>query len=236
MTANARPVFLVDVDNTLLDNDAVLEDLHQHVLAEFGRLAWDYYWQVLLDLVDELGYRDYLGALQRCRIAYPHNPRLLEMSFYLLDYPFMDRLYPNALSVLERLRGWGQTVIMSDGDVVFQPRKVQRSGIWQAVGGRVLIYIHKEQELDDVKQRHPAEHYVLIDDKPRILTAVKRSWGPLVTTVFPRQGQYAREPAALAAGPPADVTIERIEDLLTYHLDDLLVARGTAAQERRKQE
>ncbi len=138
---------------------------------------------------------------------------------YLVDYPFANRLYPGALDVLEKLRAWGPTVILSDGDVVFQPRKVQRSGIWEAVDGHVLIYIHKEEELDDVARRYPAQHYVLVDDKPRILAAVKEAWGERVTTIFPRQGQYARDAKAYR---PADLTVERIGDLLTHDLSELL--------------
>jgi FMN phosphatase YigB (HAD superfamily) len=223
MVSAAEPVvFLIDVDNTLLDNDAVLEDLRLHVLQEFGAACWEQYWAILMALWDELGYRDYLGALQRYRLQHQHDPRLLALSFYLVDYPFSDRLYPHALDVLARLRSWGPTVILSDGDVVFQPRKVQRSGLWRAVDGHVLIYIHKERELDDVMRRYPAERFVLIDDKLAILTAAKRTWGERLTTVFPRQGQYAKDPRILAANPPADVMIERIGGLLTYDLQSLL--------------
>jgi FMN phosphatase YigB (HAD superfamily) len=217
-------VFLVDVDNTLIDNDHVQDDLKRHLEREFGPGPRDRYWAILEQLFTELGYRDYLGALQRYRVEHPHDLHLLEMSSYLVDYPFANRLYPGALDVLERFRGWGPTVILSDGDVVFQPRKVERSGLHEAVDGHVLIYIHKEKELDDVARRYPARHYVFVDDKPRILTAVKRIWGGRVTTVFPRQGQYARDPVALAESPPADVSVERISDLLGYDLDTLLGA------------
>jgi FMN phosphatase YigB (HAD superfamily) len=144
------------------------------------------------------------------------------MSSYLVDYPFANRLFPGSLDVLERLRGWGQTVILSDGDVVFQPRKVERSGIFEAVEGHVLIYIHKEEALDDVECRYPARHYVLVDDKPRILAAVKKAWGDRVTTVFPRQGKFARDPTAIASYLPADLTVERIGDLLDFDLPALL--------------
>ena len=214
-------VFLVDVDNTLLDNDGIQADLKRHLEREFGAACRDRYWAILEQLFAELGYRDYLGALQRYRVEHPEDIHLLTMSSYLVDYPFADRLYPGALDVLERLRGWGRTVILSDGDVIFQPRKVERSGIFAAVEGHVLIYIHKEKELDDVERRYPAAHYVLIDDKARILTAVKTAWGDRVTTVLPRQGQYAN--AADAGSYPApDLTIERIGDLLTGDLPALL--------------
>jgi FMN phosphatase YigB (HAD superfamily) len=214
-------VFLVDVDNTLLDNDSVQQDLKDHLERVYGHDARDRYWRILEDLFSQLGYRDYLGALQRFRAEHPLEVELLSMSTYLIDYPFADRLFPSALEVLRRLNGLGLTVILSDGDVVFQPRKVERAGLSDAVDGRVLIYIHKEQALDDVERRFPAEHYVLVDDKPRILAAVKRSWGDRVTTVFARQGSYARDAQMVSALPPADVAIERIGDLLKFDLPRL---------------
>jgi FMN phosphatase YigB (HAD superfamily) len=224
MTPPTPVVFLVDVDNTLLDNDHVQDDIRCHLEHDFGAATRDRYWAILEDLFTELGYRDYLGALQRYRVEHPHEPHLLSLSSYLVDYPFANRLYPGALDVLKRFRSWGPTVILSDGDVVFQPRKVARSGIWEAVEGHVLIYIHKERELDDVARHYPARHYVLVDDKPRILTAVKQVWGERVTTVLPRQGHYAQDPEALATCPPADVTVGRIGALVEYDLPALLAA------------
>lgn len=212
-------VFLVDVDNTLVDNDRIQSDLKRHLEREFGAECRDRYWAILEDLFTELGYRDYLGALQRYRVEHPRDLHLLSMSSYLVDYPFANRLYPGSLDVLARLRECGQTVILSDGDVVFQPRKVERSGIAEAVDGHVLIYIHKENELDDIARRYPAERYVLIDDKPRILAAVKAAWGDRVTTVLPRQGQYANAPDA-GSFTAADLTIERIGDLLACDIAD----------------
>src|SRR5437870_10776090 len=217
-------VFLVDVDNTLLDNDRIQDDLKKHLEREFGADCRDRYWTILEDLMTELGYRDYLGALQRYRVEHPYETHLMAMSSYLVDYPFANRLYPGSLDVLERFRSWGQTVVLSDGDVVFQPRKVERSGIWESVAGHVLIYIHKEATLDDVERRYPAQHYVLVDDKPRILAAVKEAWGDRVTTIFPRQGQYARDANAYR---PADLTVERIGDLLTHDLPELLLPEVT---------
>ena len=214
----ASTVFLVDVDNTLLDNDRVLADLRAHLEAEFGRTEADRYWTALESLRSELGYVDYLGALQRYRAESSrrgmNDPRLLLMSTFLIDYPFADRLYPYALAAIRTLRKHGPTVIVSDGDVVFQPRKVQRSGLWDAMEGRVLIYVHKEQMLDAIEQAHPARHYVMIDDKLRILSAMKAGWGDRLTTVFVRQGHYAFDTEALAGFPPADITIERIGDLI----------------------
>jgi hypothetical protein len=217
--------FLFDVDNTLLDNDRVTEDLQHYLEREVGHEHQEQYWSIFEQLRNELGYVDYLGALQRYRIEYPRDPRLLTVSHFLINYPFADRLYPNALEVIEHVKRLGQIVILSDGDVVFQPRKVERSGLFEAVGGNVLIYIHKEQELDDVEQRYPAEHYVLIDDKLRILSAVKSIWGSRVTTVFPRQGHYAMDRQVLAGFPPADVTIGSIGDLLNHDLSTLLAGR-----------
>ena len=211
-------VFLVDVDNTLLDNDRIQNDLRRHLEREFGADCRDRYWAILEQLFIDLGYRDYLGALQRFRVEHPRDVQLLSMSSFLVDYPFANRLYPGSLDVLERFRSWGQTVILSDGDVVFQPRKIERSGIFEAVEGHVLVYIHKEEALDDVERRYPAQHYVLVDDKLQILTAVKRAWGSRVTTVFPRQGQYAHDPKTIAKCPPPDLTVERIGDLLDYDL------------------
>jgi FMN phosphatase YigB (HAD superfamily) len=230
MTAPAEVVFFFDVDNTLLDNDRIAADLLDHLEGQFGREARELYRDIFEQLREELGYADYLGALQRYRLRYLHEPRLLEMSSFLVDYPFADRLYPGALTALALCARWGPTAILSDGDVVFQPRKVQRSGLWDAVGGRVLIYIHKEHELHDAEQRYPARHYVLVDDKLRILDAVKRVWGERVTTVFPRQGHYALDPAIVAQFPPADVTIAEIGALVRF---DLPALQGAARRPQR---
>jgi FMN phosphatase YigB (HAD superfamily) len=222
MSMSGSPVvFLVDVDNTLLDNDRIQDDLKRHLEREFGAASRDRYWAILEALFVELGYRDYLGALQRYRVEHPQDVRLMKMSSYLVDYAFANRLYPGALDVLERFRAWGPTVILSDGDVVFQPRKVERSGIAEAVEGHVLIYIHKEEMLYDVERRYPARQYVLVDDKPRILAAVKKAWGNRVTTILPRQGQYARDAKLY---PTADLTVEHIGDLVTLDLSQLLPA------------
>ena len=218
-------VFLFDVDNTLLDNDQVSADLRSYLLEHFGEAACAEYWEVFEELRSELGYADYLGALQRYRVRHLREPGLLRMSEYLIDYPFAERLYPGALEAVRHVRQVGPAVILSDGDVVFQPRKVQQSGLGDAFGDRVLIYVHKEQELEDVERRFPAAHYVLVDDKLRILDAVKRIWGSRVTTVFPRQGHYAHDPKVLATYPPADVTIGRIGELLRF---DAATLRGWA--------
>jgi FMN phosphatase YigB (HAD superfamily) len=218
-------VFLVDVDNTLLNNDRIQEDLKGHIERKFGRECRDRFWTIQERLFEELGYRDYLGALQRFRVENPYEPHLVTAATFLVDYPFANRLYPEALDVLEQFRKWGQTVILSDGDVVFQPRKVERSGIFEAVDGHVLIYIHKEESLEDVVRRYPAKHYVMVDDKLRILTAIKKYWGERVTTVFPRQGQFAFDPQVLASYPPADITVDRIGSLLEMDLANLLKSR-----------
>jgi FMN phosphatase YigB (HAD superfamily) len=223
-------VFLLDCDNTLLDNDRVLEDLGMHLACEFGAESRDRYWNILETLRSELGYVDYLGALQRYRLQSLNDMRLLLMSSFLIDYPFASRLYPGALDVVRYLRTKGLTVILSDGDVVFQPRKIERSGLWAAVDGRVLIYIHKEDMLDAVAERYPARHYVMIDDKLRLLTAAKKTWGDRLTTIFPRQGHYALDARNIAAYPPADVSIERIAELTDI---DFAMLLGRNAEDRR---
>ena len=223
MTARQPVVFLFDVDNTLLDNDRVAADLREYLTQEVGRGRQEQYWRIFEELRSELGYADYLGALQRYRVQHPREPRLLAISSYLVNYPFADRLYPGALDALKHVGGFGPTVILSEGDVVFQPLKVERSGISAAVEGRVLIYIHKEAELDDVERRHPAAHYVLVDDKVRILAAVKERWGDRLTTVFPRQGHYAHAPD-VARHPAPDVTIDRIAELASYDAPTLVGA------------
>jgi hypothetical protein len=213
MESHDGTVFLFDVDNTLLDNDRVAADLQEHLTAEFGEERQRRYWVEFERLREELGYADYLGALQRFRTAYPHDTHLLTISDWLIDYPFADRLYPGVLELIGAIRTENRAVIVSDGDVVFQPRKIRRSGLWDAFGGAVLVYIHKERELGDVEGRYPAERYVLVDDKLRILTAVKRAWADRLTTVFPRQGHYALDESLRAGNFPPDVSIERIADL-----------------------
>jgi FMN phosphatase YigB (HAD superfamily) len=211
-------VFLLDVDNTLLDNDRVTADLRRHLEQQVGPERTRCYWELFEQLRAELGYADYLGALQRYRTQYPRDPHLLTVSSYLINYPFANRLYPESLDVIDRLKQLGTPVILSDGDVVFQPHKVERSGLFDAVDGNVLIYVHKERELDDVEQRYPAERYVVVDDKLRILAALKSVWGARVTTVFPQQGHYAHDPRILAEYPPAqtaDVIVARIGELLS---------------------
>lgn len=226
-------VFFLDVDNTLLDNDRVIADLRLHLEQVFGRPSADRYWMIFEQLRDELGYADYLGALQRYRTGLDQggagDHRLLQMSSFLVDYPFADRMYPGALDVIAHLDKLGPAVILSDGDVVFQPRKVQRSGLWTAVDGRVLIYIHKEKMLDQIQRLYPARRYVMVDDKVRILAAMKQVLGDRLVTVFPRQGHYAHDATAIAAYPVPDHTVERIGDLLEFDAETLL---GVATKER----
>jgi FMN phosphatase YigB (HAD superfamily) len=227
MTADV--VFLLDVDNTLLDNDSIILDLRGHLEREFGMASAERYWAIFEQRRSELGYADYLGALQRYRSDVeadggPDAQRLLLMSRFLIDYPFADRLYPGALGAVAHLSRFGPTVILSDGDVVFQPRKVQRSGLWDAVDGRVLIYVHKEQMLQAVQRCYPARHYVMVDDKLRILAAMKAAWRERLTTVFPRQGHYAFDPAIIASYPPADIAVEHVGELATFDLAKLLDA------------
>ena len=228
----AKVVFLFDVDNTLLDNDRVIADLTKYLDREVGPKRAQCYWALFEQLRTRLGYADYLGALQRYRSKYPHDLGLLAVSRFLIKYPFANRLFPNSLDVIEHVKQWGAAVLLTDGDVVFQPRKVDRSGLYEAVDGHALIYVHKEHELADVEDRYPAAHYVLVDDKLRILAAIKKIWGHRVTTVFVRQGHYALDPKILAACPAADLSIERIGALLNCGLQDFArraaqVARGS---------
>jgi FMN phosphatase YigB (HAD superfamily) len=206
-------VFLLDVDNTLLDNDAVARDLQAHLRQVFGPERERRYWQIFEEMRADVGYADYLGALQRYRLENPTDTHILETSLFLADYPFSRRVYPGVPSLLDALSRRGVAVILSDGDVVFQPRKISRSGLWEAVEGRVLIYVHKEHMLEDVERRYPAERYVIVDDKLRILTAVKAAWGERVTTVWPRQGHYAHDASITARYPPPDVTLRGIADM-----------------------
>ncbi len=215
-------VFLFDVDNTLLDNDRVGKNLRAFLEKEVGMERSNRYWEIFEQLRTELGYADYLGALQRYRVENPYDSHLLTVSTYLVNYPFANRLFPNSLDVLEHCKQFGKVVILSDGDVVFQPRKVERSGLYEAVDGNILIYVHKEQELHDVARRYPAEHYVLVDDKIRILSAIKASWGEKVTTIFPKQGHYAFDEKEVAKYPSADFSIERIGDLLNFGIEDFV--------------
>lgn len=208
-------VFLFDVDNTLLDNDRVTQDLRRFLDKEVGEERSVNYWDIFEELRGELGYADYLGALQRYRLEYPYDSHLLAVSTYLINYPFANRLFPNSLDVIEKCSALGQVVILTDGDVVFQPRKIERSGLFEAVSGNILIYVHKEHELADVERRYPAERYVLVDDKIRILTAIKNMWGERVTTVFPKQGHYALDAVDVAKYPAPDIAIGRIGDILT---------------------
>jgi hypothetical protein len=217
-------IFLFDIDNTLVDNDHVQGDLKEHLATTYGPEARDRYWEILEQLRQQIGYVDYLQALDRYRLEAMHRPEVLRMANWLIDYPFADRLYPGALDAVRHVRQWGLPVVLSDGDAVFQPRKVERSGLWREFENRVLIYVHKEQELDDVERLYPARHYVLIDDKLRILTTVKKIWGDRVTTVFPKQGHYALDPA-IAEFPPADVELRKIGDLVKYDLKQLVNLR-----------
>jgi FMN phosphatase YigB (HAD superfamily) len=217
-------VFLFDVDNTLLDNDRLQNDLFRRLARKFGAKARSRYEAIFEELRSELGYADYLGALERYRLEKLHDPRLLCVSNWLVDYPFTARLFPGALDVIQQLKRWGRVAILSDGDAVFQPRKVEGSGLWKAFNGHVLIFIHKEKELAAVERFYPAKHYVMVDDKLRILEAVKDIWKDHVTTVFPRQGHYAKDKKALAKYRPADISVRRIADLLEFERSAFLGA------------
>lgn len=226
----ASVVFLIDVDNTLLDNDRVIADLGAHLEREVGADQAQNYWTIFEKLRTQSGYADYLGALQSYRTEHPHDLGLLALSRFLINYPFARRLFPGSLEVIDRVRRWGSAVLLTDGDVVFQPRKIDRSGLHNAVDGRTLIYVHKERELADVERRYPADHYVVVDDKLRILGAIKNIWGTRVSTVFVRQGHYARDVRLLASCARADVSVERIGDLLGFELEDFTAGSASPAR------
>lgn len=221
-------VTFFDVDNTLLDNDRVSDDLRRHLEREIGEQRAGRYWQLFEEIRTQLGYADYLGALQRYRVEHPRDPRVLEVSRFLMGYPFANRLYPSSLDAVAHAGSFGGTAILTDGDVVFQPRKIWRSGLYEAFAGHVLVYVHKERELDDVASRYPADHYVVVDDKVRILAAVKESWGGRVTTVWPRQGHYALDEALVATYAKPDVTIERIGDLVSLDADSIVTSGSSS--------
>jgi len=225
---NPAIVFLFDVDNTLLDTDRVRSDLHDFLARQIGPQQQEHYFAIFERMRAELGYADYLGALQEYRVTHPHHTEIMHVSLYLLNYHFANRLFPRSLDVVEHANQMGKAVILSDGDVVFQPHKIENAGLWEAFNGNVLLYIHKEQELDAVAERFPADHYVMVDDKLRILDAMKREWGSRLTTVFVRQGHYAREAKNLEGYMPADVTLEQIGDFLQYDAAQLLEATKTA--------
>jgi len=222
--ANQRTVFFFDVDNTLVDNDRVAQDLQRHLQKKVGEASNKRYWELFEQLRSELGYADYLGALQRYRIENPRDPKLFEVSYFMVNYPFANRLFPESLDAVEHTRRLGLPVILSDGDVVFQPRKIDRSGLFDVFEGHVLIYVHKERELADVEAKYPAKHYVMVDDKVRLLAAIKKQWGSRVTTIFPRQGHYAHDAAEVARYPQPDITIERIGELQNFSLEQILSA------------
>ena len=226
MRTNDRPniVFLFDVDNTLIDNDRVASDLKRHLNEKVGEASAQHYWDIFENLRSELGYADYLGALQRYRVEKPREPKLLEVSYFMINYPFANRLYPESLDSVDHAKKLGRAVILSDGDVVFQPRKIDRSGLYDSFEGNVLIYVHKEAELPDVESKYPADHYVMVDDKVRLLTAIKEYWGKRVTTVFPRQGHYALDQKLVSQYPEPDITLERIGELKDYSLAQILAA------------
>lgn len=234
MNRKSELVFLFDVDNTLLDNDRMERGLFRYITRGFGHSATDRYLAIFEKLRRQLGYADYLGALERYRLERLHDPRLLRIANWFVDYPFAKYLYPRALAVVQKAKSWGRVVILSDGDAVFQPRKVARAGLWKAFGGHVLIFVHKEKSLDVVERLYPARHYVMLDDKLRILEAIKNAWRDRVTTVFVMQGHYARDKKNLAAYRPADIAIRHIGDLLDYKRQAFMGPHGAAAHPEKR--
>lgn len=231
MLSPGEVVFLLDVDNTLLDNDRFGADLGARLEQSFGEDQRDRYWALFAALREEVSYADYIGALQRFRVGLDDNPDLLQLSSYMLEYPFANRLYPHALEAIAHVGTLGQAVVLTDGDVVFQPRKIQRSGIWDAVQGRVLVCVHKEHAIDAMQRRYPARHYVMVDDKMQLLTQMKHALGRNLTTVFVHQGHYAAQSTRAPTEPLPDLEIERIGDLLDHDLSDFLAASSIRCTE-----
>jgi FMN phosphatase YigB (HAD superfamily) len=220
MSISETAVFLFDVDNTLLDNDDIEAGISAYVEQEFGITGRDRFWAIFEALRGEFGFANYLDTVQRFRLEAQQDPRVLRLSAFLLDYPFASRLYPRATETLAHVRMLGRTVILSDGDAVFQPHKIRRSGLWDAVEGRVLIYVHKERMLEDVRRHYPAQRYVMVDDKLHILATMKEIWGAQLTTVFAQQGHYARASRCMAACPGADLAVEHVADLMKCGYSD----------------
>ncbi len=232
MLTSSPIVFLLDVDNTLIDNDRFGSDLTARLYQEFGQPECERYWSIYGALRDKHGFADYLGALQDFRTGCNNEAALLQMSKFLLDYPFNERVYPRARDAIRHMNGMGNTVILSDGDIVFQPRKIQRSGLWDAVEGRVLVYLHKERMLAVMQRHFPATHYVMLDDKPKLLAAMKRVLADRMTTVFVRQGHYAADSEPVAIDPAPDLVVEHIGDLcdVAPAFFDLTTSPGTKTQ------
>jgi FMN phosphatase YigB (HAD superfamily) len=226
MTGRSSLVFLVDADNTLLDNDRIQDDLDRYIAATFDGDAAKTYWAIFEDLRERSGYADYLAAIQKFRLECGDEVRAQHLAGFLLDYPFAERIYPRALEAIAHVSQLGLCVVLSDGDAVMQPRKVGKSGIADAVDGRVLIYVHKEHMLKDVSGRFPADHYVMIDDKLRVLADMKQAWRARLTTVFVRQGHYANDAAARRAYPPAQFELDAIGALCTLDTRDFLSPTG----------
>ncbi len=222
MAGEHEIVFLFDVDDTLLDNDAMKADLGQHVLDIFGQAGAKRFWTIYEEQRVKHGYADFLGTLERFRLEHLGQPRAMLLANWLMAYPFAERLYPEALPAVRHVAQWGLPVILTDGDGVFQAYKLVRAGLWDAFEGHVLDYVHKEQELDAVMRAYPARHYVVIDDKPSILSAIKKAWGQRVTTIFVRQGHYALDPKAAAILPHPDMTLENIGALKKQEFSALL--------------
>ena len=209
-------VFLFDVDNTLLDNDRVKSDLKEKVLQDFGQEACNRFWAIYEEQRKKHIYADFIGTLERFRLEHLHDPKALRLSLWMMHYPFADRLFPDALAVVRHVSQWGLPVVLTDGDGVFQPYKLERSGLWNAFDGRVLGYVQKDQELEAIAQAFPARHYILVDDKLKLLNAVKGIWGNRVTTIFVKQGHYANDPNVLASEPVADVSVDRVAELMMH--------------------
>jgi FMN phosphatase YigB (HAD superfamily) len=216
--------FLLDVDNTLLANDEVKEDLDHRLRKVLGNELTARFWETYEQVRHEQGVVDIPLSLTRLRAEVSESQldkQTYQQVHAIFDtYPFFQRLYPHVIETLHYLRTLGLTIIVSDGDQYFQEEKIVNSHLAEAVEGRVLIYIHKQQHLEEILQRYPADHFVMVDDKAGILADCKALLGNRLTTVFVKQGKYAQEPLPTHFVP--DITIEHIGDLPTFSADDFL--------------
>ncbi len=217
------PVFLLDVDNTLLDNDQVRTQLEAAVTDAVGPARATRLWEIYEAVREELDFVNFPETLERFSRECDEVACLGRLSSILYGFPFAECLYPGALQAIHHVKSLGLPVILSDGDQLFQRYKIRAAGLETAVDGRVLVYVHKEQSTDDIRKRYPATHYVMVDDKPRIHTAMKAVLGDQVTTVMVCQGKYAADPAQHDY-PDPDVTLDSIQDLVQLTAAQLSVS------------
>ena len=221
-------VFLIDLDNTILDNDGVKQDIEAKMLEILGERLAERFWHYYEAVRKDLDYIDFFETMMRLRDENPTDAAVVdEATGTLMDWDFCPRLYPRAIETVLHLKSLGLPLVLSDGDPVFQPMKIHQCGVTQAVDGRVLIFVHKERFLPAVQARFRAERYVLIDDKPGILMRSKAALGDRLTTVHVLQGKYATDPK-LAVDYTPDIVVPNFSDLLTYDADAFMLKKRAA--------